>query len=112
MSALSTASTGTISTLRVRFSVMSALSMLVHRFFVRLVRNYISKYPSTSVSAKSLFVFVFFVFFLGGGGTYYASTAVSFPIVGRLGGFVYRLFVRLVRDHWQLTEGIKRLEGS
>ena len=34
---------------------MSALSMLVHQFFVRLVRNYVGKYPSTSVSAESFF---------------------------------------------------------
>ena len=34
---------------------MSALSTLVHRFFVRLVGNYVGKYPSTSVSAESLF---------------------------------------------------------
>ena len=40
------------------------------------------------------------------------SVVNSSPIVGRLGGFVYRLFIRLVRDHWQLTEGIKRLKGS
>ena len=41
---------------------MSALSTLVHRFFVRLVRNYVGKYPSTSASAESL------LFFFGGGG--------------------------------------------
>ena len=52
---------------------MSALSTLVHRFFVRLVRNYVGKYPSTSVSVESLF---------GGGGTYYASTAVVFRLLG------------------------------